>query len=103
MIESAPAPPRFERSLIRAMLAGVSLSASLLALGLVLQLASDGTSAGGTVLNAGLIVLMATPVLRVVLSVAEAVRRRDWFWLWTTVAVAAVLTGTLVYSLRTLR
>ena len=103
MIESTPPLPRFERTLIRAMLAGVSLSASLLALGLVLRLSSNDTSGAATVLNAGLIVLMATPVLRVVLSVAEAVRQRDWFWFWTTVAVAAVLTGTLVYSLRTLR
>ena len=44
---------------------------------------------------------MATPVLRVVLSVAEAVRQRDWFWLWTTIAVAIVLAGTVAYSLST--
>ncbi len=42
---------------------------------------------------------MATPVLRVVLSIAEAIGQRDWFWLWTTVAVAVVLTGTVAYSL----
>ena len=104
MIESTPALPRFERTLIRAMLVGVSLSASLLALGLVLRLASDASGTADTfVLSAGLIVLMATPVLRVVLSIAEAIRQRDWFWLWATLAVAVVLCGTVVYSLRTLR
>ena len=98
-----PPLPRFERTLIRAMLAGVSLAAALLALGLALRLASDAPGAADTILSAGLIVLMATPVLRVALSIAEAVRQRDWFWLWTTVAVAVVLSGTVVYSLRTLR
>ena len=45
---------------------------------------------------------MSTPVLRLVVSVVEAIRQRDWFWLWTTLAVALVLTGTVVYSLRAL-
>ena len=44
---------------------------------------------------------MATPMVRVVLSIAEALRRRDWFWLWSTAAVVVVLLGTVAYSLRT--
>lgn len=95
----APALPFFERALSRAMLAGVWSSAALLAAGLLLVLTRAETVSGHVLLRAGLLVLMGTPVLRIVLSVAEAVRQRDWFWLWTTVAVAVVLAGTVAYSL----
>jgi uncharacterized membrane protein len=93
--------PAFERLLVRVMLAGVLVSTAVLAAGLVLLLAAPPSQLGLQLLNAGLIVLMATPVVRVVLSVAEALRRHDWFWLWSTVAVVVVLLGTLAYSLKT--
>ena len=95
--------PSFERALARAMLMGVWLSAALLAAGLALSLARPGSAAGHVLLRAGLVVLMGTPVLRVALSIAEAIRQRDWFWLWTTVAVALVLSGTVAYSLNAAR
>ena len=100
---ASPTLPPFERALARAMLGGVWLSAAVLAVGLLLALARPHTQDGELLLRGGLVLLMATPVLRVVLSVAEAIRRRDWFWLWTTLAVAVVLSGTLAYSLRTVR
>jgi uncharacterized membrane protein len=90
---------RFERSLVRLMLTGVWTSSALLTSGLVLRLVRGRSSWGDTLLNVGLLVLMATPVLRVMLSIVEAIGERDWFWLWTTVAVAAVLAGTVAYSL----
>jgi uncharacterized membrane protein len=86
--------------LMRVMLAGVWFSSGFLSVGLALLLLSRPSQAEGLLRN-GLFILMATPVLRVVLSVAEAVRQRDWFWLWTTVAVAIVLAGTVAYSLST--
>ena len=46
-------------------------------------------------LNAGLIVLMATPILRVLVSVVEYVRMRDWFFAVTTLAVVAELSVTV--------
>jgi uncharacterized membrane protein len=82
------------------MMAGMWVSSACLAAGLALLLASIWAAEGHVLLRAGLIFLMATPVLRVILSVAEAVRQRDWFWLWTTIAVALILTGTVVYSFR---
>jgi uncharacterized membrane protein len=91
--------PAFERLLIRAMLTGVLLSTAILSTGLVWLLVSPSSSAGEVVLDAGLVILMATPVVRVLLSIAEALRRRDWFWLWNTAAVVIVLLGTLAYSL----
>lgn len=84
------------------MLAGVWVSSACLAAGLAFLPLSRRTSAADALLRAGLLVLMATPVLRIVLSVAEAVRQRDWFWFWTTVGVAVVLIGTVTYSLHAL-
>ena len=97
----APVLPAFERLLVRVMLTGVWLSAAFLSVGLVLLLATRWSPQGHALLNVGLLTLMATPVLRVVLSVAEAMRQRDWFWLWSTAAVALVLGGTVAYSLWT--
>ena len=90
----------FERTLTRTMLAGVWISSALLAAGLVTLLAFGHSRAGDGLLRFGLLTLMATPVLRVMLSIVEALRQRDWFWVWTTAAVVVVLTGTVVYSLR---
>jgi uncharacterized membrane protein len=90
-------PPRFERTLTRVMLAGVWLSACLLTVGLALRLLL-GRSEGDALLHAGLLTLMGTPVLRIVMSIAEAARERDWFWLWSTIAVVVVLSGTVWYS-----
>ena len=83
------------------MLAGVLLSTAILSAGLVWLLVNPSSSAGQHFLDAGLVILMATPVVRIVLSMAEALRRRVWFWLWTTAAVVMVLLGTLTYSLQT--
>ena len=76
---ASPALPAFERALARAMLAGVWLSAAVLAGGLLLAMAKPHTEEGQLLLRGGLVLLMATPVLRVVLS------------------------GTVAYSLRTAR
>jgi uncharacterized membrane protein len=91
--------PPFERTLVRVMLAGVWLSSTALAVGLALLLLSQRHDEAWLTLRAGLMMLMATPVLRVVMSVGEAIRQRDWFWFWATVAVALILTATVVYSL----
>jgi uncharacterized membrane protein len=73
-------------------------SAGCLGAGLTLLLWSQPV-AGDALLRIGLLLLMSTPVLRVILSIAEAVRQRDWFWMWTTVAVGVILAGTVAYSL----
>jgi uncharacterized membrane protein len=91
----------FERTLAHVMLTGVWLSAACLALALSALLISPRLTTAQALLRIGLIILMATPVMRVVLSVVEAIRRRDWFWLWTTIAVTLILVGTMLYSLRT--
>jgi uncharacterized membrane protein len=94
--------PRFEQSLVRLMLTGVWVSTAFLTTGLLMRLANGHSIWGDRLLHVGLVVLMATPVLRVVLSMVEAIGQRDWFWLWTTVGVALVLAGTVAYSLHAL-
>ena len=69
---------------------GVALSALLLAIGLALDLFAPGPLSA-KLLNAGLLVLMATPMLRVLLSVVEYVRMGDWFFAGITIAVVAEL------------
>ena len=95
--ETAPA---FERTVARLMLGGVWVSAVCLSVALALLLWLRRSAQADVLFRIGLLVLMATPILRVVLSVAEAIRQRDWFWLWTTVAVTLILAGTVAYSLR---
>ena len=89
---------RLEHQLGRLLVAGVSLAALCLAAGLVLFVADHGSTVAIKVLNLGLIVLMATPILRVIVSVVEYVRIRDWFFVITTVAVLAELGWTLLFA-----
>jgi uncharacterized membrane protein len=80
---------RLEELLGRVLVAGVVSSAAILAAGIVASVADWG--AAPLLLRTGLIVLMATPILRVVVSVAEYLRLRDWFFAATALAVLAVL------------
>jgi uncharacterized membrane protein len=89
---------RLERQLGLLLVTGVLLSAACLGIGLLFYL-TDGTSVvADRCLRTGLIVLMATPILRVVVSVVEYVRMRDWFFVATTVIVLAELAWTLGFA-----
>lgn len=77
---------------------GVAASAVLLTSGLVLWL-SEADNAGA-VLNAGLVVLMAVPIARILASFADALVRRDRLLGWATGIVLLVLGLTIAYSLR---
>jgi hypothetical protein len=81
--------------------AAVVTTTLLLAVGLTLWLVR-GPSAADTVLDAGLIALMLTPVLRLVTTLAADVRRRDAAAVATTLAVVAILGVGLVLALRRL-
>jgi uncharacterized membrane protein len=98
-----PVPPsdplqRLEVLLGRVLVTGVVLSASILAAGIMLSLA--GWHAAPLLLRTGLIVLMATPILRVVVSLAEYLRLRDWFFSATALAVLLVLLTSVTLALR---
>jgi len=91
---------RLEDQLGRLLLVGVICSATLLFVGLLLSGTNLGPALATGFLNAGLIVLMATPVLRVIVSVVEYARIRDWFFVMTTLAVLGVLLTSLVIAVQ---
>ena len=92
-----------ERLLAQLMLRGVQSSAACLAVGLALWLANSRLDSAAWLLTTGLIALMATPMLRVAVSVVEAVRLRDWYFVLTTAAVAGLLAVSVTYALLTRR
>jgi uncharacterized membrane protein len=87
---------RLEHHLGRLLVTGVTVSAALLAVGLVATLAAPDAAAGNWLLYAGLITLMSTPILRVIVSFAEYVRMKDWFFVATTAVVMIELALTLI-------
>jgi uncharacterized membrane protein len=91
---------RLERHLGRIFVAGLALSASALASGLLLFLFAPQMALTPILLNAGLVILMATPMLRVVVSVVEYVKMEDWFYVYLTVAVLLELSVAVIYALR---
>ena len=80
-----------ELKLGRLLFAGVTTSAVCLAAGLVLAIAGVQPGVANLVLTAGLVILMVTPLVRVVASLVVYVRLRDWFFVATTIVVFAVL------------
>jgi uncharacterized membrane protein len=97
---STPRLERLEVMLGRVLLAGVLLASGCLAVGLIMWMAGGYPIAADRVLAAGLIVLMATPILRVVVSLVEYLRMRDWLFAATTIVVLAVLMGAVAVALR---
>ena len=90
---------RLEIHLGRLLVTGVTISAILLAIGLGIWLFHPNHAAAMWLLNAGLIVLMATPIMRVVVSFAEYVSLGQWFFAGVTVLVLAELTVTVLVAL----
>jgi len=79
---------------------GTILATVLLALGLLLSLARVESRLSSSLAHAGLIVLMCTPVARVVVSVGEYARQRDWTFLTLTLTVLGMLLLSLVAGAR---
>jgi len=94
--------PQFERLEVqigRLLVTGVTISALLLAIGLGLWLFDPGRWNALWLLNAGLIVLMSTPILRVIVSFTEYVAMRQWFFAGVTIVVLLELSVTVVVAL----
>ena len=90
---------RLERSLGRLLQAGVFSSAACLAVGLFAWMFAGPSSAATLALTIGLVILMATPILRVVVSLVAYVRMRDWFFVATTMVVLLVLFVTIAVAM----
>jgi uncharacterized membrane protein len=93
------ADARLERMLVLVLGVGVRTSAVCLLVGLVWSLAQPGSRPAGWAIHAGLVILMATPVARVFVSVAGYLRERDWLFVALTSIVLTLLLGSLVAAL----
>ena len=90
---------KLERLIGIVLRAGVIASSACLAAGLLLSLATGGGPVANFLLNAGIVILLATPVARVVVSIVEYVRERDWRFATLTIIVLLELLASAVAAL----
>ena len=69
----------------------VVLFSGALALGLILYVIEPAAPAAATALNAGLLLLIASPAARIVIATAERMRRRDWIFFGMILVIALEL------------
>ena len=97
---SSEADNRMEAAIGRVLRVGVTVSSVCLAGGLALSLLNGPSRTSSRLLNAGIVILMATPVGRVVISVGEYVVERDWFFVAMTSIVLLELLASVVAATR---
>jgi uncharacterized membrane protein len=90
---------QFEHLLGRVLRFGVATSSTCLALGLIVAMAGRHGGLGVALMTAGLVTLMATPVVRVVASTAEYVLHREWTFAILTFVVLIELCASVVAAL----
>jgi uncharacterized membrane protein len=79
--------PRLERTVGVVLRLGVTASIMCLAVGLTLSFVGGRAGAANVLLQTGVIVLLATPVARVVVSMGEYALERDWIFVGLTLTV----------------
>jgi uncharacterized membrane protein len=89
---------KLERLIGIVLRAGVVISSTCLAVGLLLYLATGGPVAA-LLLNAGIVVLLATPLARVVVSTVQYISQRDWPFAALTFIVLLELIASAVAAL----
>ena len=87
---------RLEQQIGAVLRVGTIASSVLFAVGLVMVLGGYAVGLARTLLDIALIVLIATPPTRVVVSVIEYVRERDWLFVALTLVVLLALAGSVV-------
>jgi uncharacterized membrane protein len=90
---------RLERILGRVLGIGVAASTVCLAVGLLLTFATGNTGVARGLLSAGILVLIATPVVRVAVSSAGYARQRDWLFVGLTLVVLGELLSSIIAAL----
>jgi uncharacterized membrane protein len=80
-----------EAAIGRVLRLGVLASSLCLGAGLAITLAGGGTGLAGGLLTTGLVILLATPAARVVVSIINYARERDWLFVVLTLTVLAEL------------
>jgi uncharacterized membrane protein len=95
----APPAARLERSIGFVLRAGVLASSACLTVGLALALVTGEQGAALVLLHAGVILLLVTPVARVVVSIFQFASARDWTFMALTVVVLVELMASAVAAL----
>lgn len=89
---------RLERAIGIVLRAGVVTSSLCLGVGLILSFVGAG-GASSALLQIGIIVLLATPAARVLVSIVEYVHERDWAFVTLTAIVLVELAASAVAAL----
>jgi uncharacterized membrane protein len=92
-------PPALERSIGFVLRAGVIASSTCLTVGLVLALVSGEQGAALLLLQAGVILLLITPVARVVVSIGQFASAHDWTFMGLTLVVLVELMASAAAAL----
>ena len=90
---------RMELAIAGVLRLGVMTSSVCLALGLVGGLFRPESAVPPFLLSAGLLLLLGTPVARVVVSVVDYARERDWRFVLLTTIVLLELAGSIVAAI----
>jgi len=89
---------RLERTIGIVLRAGVTISSICLAAGLIMAIV-QGPGPADILLAAGVVILLATPVARVLISIVEYVREHDWTFVVLTAIVLIELMASAVAAL----
>jgi len=95
-----PSVDEIERTLGRILGIGVTISSIALAAGLVAALVVGPGRAATFLLTSGVLLLLATPITRVVVSSVGYARRRDWVFVVLTAIVLAELLASIFAATR---
>ncbi len=90
---------KLERLIGVVLRAGVVLSSTCFTVGLVVYLLAGYTDLSRLILQTGVIVLLATPVARVVVSIGQYVSERDWTFAALTLIVLLELMASAAAAL----
>ena len=95
MIRPAAQDAKLEEIIRWILLVGVTTSSVFLAVGLAWSFAAPGATAA-ELITVGLMILMATPVSRVVASVVEYAVERDWLFVaLTSIVLLEIVAGVI--------
>lgn len=83
----------------RVLWVGVTVSSACLAGGLVLTLVGDADALAHLLMRIGLVLLLATPAARVVVSFVDYVIERDWLFVALTLTVLTELLASVVAAI----
>jgi uncharacterized membrane protein len=88
-----------ERVIGRVLRGGVMASSVSLTVGLVMALVDGDSGIASALLHAGIIVLLATPVARVIVSIVQYAADRDWAFTVLTMIVLVELMASAAVAL----